>query len=133
MHHRECYVVLKEGADPVRVEREIREMPHYFKGYETKVHFISRDELVKSHGSMAHGGRVIRCGRTGGLREHLHSAELSLSLESNPEFTACMLAATARAAHRLYLDGERGCKTLFDIPPRYLSPISAERLISELL
>ena len=132
-HLRECFVVLKEGADARRVEETIRNMPNYFKDYETVVHFISREQLLAEHGGMPHGGSVIRCGKTGEGGEHSHTVEFSLRLGSNPEFTASVLVATARAAYRKYLRGEVGCKTLFDLSPADLSPLSPETLREKML
>ena len=120
-HIRECFVVAKEGADLARIEREIKEMPNYFADYDTTVHFITADELARDHSGIPHGGFVIRTGKTGISREHNHVIEYSLKLDSNPEFTASVLVAYARAAYRLNQSGSRGCKTVLDIPPSLLS------------
>jgi diaminopimelate dehydrogenase len=125
-HTRECFVVPEEGADLTQIEREIKEMPHYFAGYDTTVHFITRDELARDHAGMPHGGLVIRTGKAGTM-------EFSLKLQSNPEFTANVLTACARAAYRLSREGNYGAKTLFDIPLTYLSPVGRDTLIRELL
>ncbi len=117
MHYRECYVVAEDSADTDEIEREIRSMPGYFAGYDTAVHFITLDELRRYHYAMPHGGHVIRNGRTGQGGEHIHTAELSLSLDSNPEFTGSVMVSVARAAHKMSHRGEIGCKTLLDIPP----------------
>lgn len=127
-HTRECYVVLKDGADAEMVEREIKTMPNYFSDYDTTVHFISEDEMKKNHSALPHGGFVIRSGSTGKDGEHKHIIEYSLKLDSNPEFTASVLIAYARAAQRMKNEGNCGCKTVFDVPPAYLSPKSAEEL-----
>ncbi|MBQ5893352.1 MAG: diaminopimelate dehydrogenase, partial [Clostridia bacterium] len=113
-HLRECFVVAKEGADKARIEREICEMPHYFADYDTTVHFISLEELKREHGGIPHGGTVIRSGRTGAEGENRHVVEYSLKLDSNPEFTASVLVAYARAAYRMSLEGQCGCKTVLD-------------------
>lgn len=115
MHLRECYVVLKPGADPIQVERSIREMPGYFSGYETHVHFVSQLELDEHHHSMAHAGAVLRSGVTG--QKNPQGMKLSLELGSNPEFTAGILTACARAAVRLHNCGHTGCHTMLDVPP----------------
>ena len=120
-HIRECFVVAKEGADLARIEREIKQMPNYFADYDTTVHFITADELARDHSGIPHGGFVIRTGKTGISREHNHVIEYSLKLDSNPEFTASVLVAYARAAYRLNQSGSRGCKTVLDIPPSLLS------------
>lgn len=127
-HTRECFVVLKDGADAEKVEREIRTMPNYFSDYDTTVHFISEEEMKKNHSNLPHGGFVIRSGKTGKDGEHNHIIEYSLKLDSNPEFTASVLVAYARAAYRMKNEGICGCKTVFDVPPAYLSPKSAEEL-----
>ena len=125
-HTRECYVVLEEGADAKQVEHEIVTMPNYFSDYDTTVHFISEEELIKNHSGIPHGGIVIRTGKTGGGCNHV--IEYNLKLESNPEFTSSVLVAYARAIYRLHKEGQTGCRTVFDIPPAYLSPKSGEEL-----
>ena len=120
-HTRECFVVLEEGADAKKVEEEIKNMPNYFAEYDTTVHFISEEELKKNHSGIPHGGFVIRSGKTGWNQENNHVIEYSLKLDSNPEFTSCVIVAYARAAYRLYKEGQSGCKTVFDIAPAYLS------------
>ena len=132
-HTRECYVVLEEGADAAAVEKAIVTMPNYFSDYDTTVHFISEEELLRDHAGLAHGGFVIRSGGTGEHYEHKHIIEFNLKLDSNPEFTACVLAAYARAAHRLAGEGVTGCKTVLDIAPAYLSAQSGEALRAALL
>lgn len=132
-HTRECFVVLEEGADPAKIEEEIKTMPNYFADYDTTVHFISEEELQKNHGGIPHGGFVIHSGRTGWEQEHTHVIEYSLKLDSNPEFTASVIAAYARAAYRLSQEGQKGCKTVFDIAPAYLSAKSGEELRKHLL
>ena len=127
-HTRECFVVLKEGADPKKVEHEIKTMPNYFADYDTTVHFITLDELKKNHSGIPHGGCVIRTGKTGVNKENNHVIEYSLKLDSNPEFTSSVLIAYARAAYRLNKEGQSGAKTVFDIAPCYLSPKSGEEL-----
>lgn len=132
-HIRECFVVAEEGADTARIEKEIKEMPNYFADYDTTVHFISAEELKRDHSGIPHGGFVIRTGKTGSNSENTHVIEYSLKLDSNPEFTASVIAAFARAAYRLHAEGQNGCKTVFDIPPAYLSPKPYDELIKTLL
>ena len=132
-HTRECFVVLEEGADAARVEAEIKNMPNYFADYDTTVHFISEEELKKDHSRIPHGGFVLRSGVTGWEKENSHLIEYSLKLDSNPEFTASVLVAYARAAYRLDSEGQSGCRTVFDIAPAYLSPKSAEELRASML
>ena len=132
-HTRECYVVAAEGADKARIEREIKEMPNYFADYDTTVYFISLEELRAKHGGIPHGGVVIRSGVTGFDRENSHVIEYSLKLDSNPEFTASVLVAYARAAYRMAREGVSGCKTVFDVPPAYLSAKSGEELRKTML
>ena len=127
-HTRECFVVLKDGADAERIEREIKTMPNYFVDYETTVHFISEEEFKNNHSKMNHGGFVIRTGKTGLNEENNHVIEYSLKLDSNPEFTSSVLVAYARAAYRLSQEGQAGCKTVFDIAPAYLINKSSEEL-----
>ena len=129
-HTRECYVVAEEGADKARIEREIKEMPNYFSDYDTTVHFISEEELLKNHAGLPHGGFVLRSGETG---ENKHLLEFSLKLDSNPEFTASVLTAYARAAAKMNAAGECGAKTVFDVPLKYLSDKDYSYLISHLL
>lgn len=132
-HTRECFVVAAEGADLSRIEREIVTMPNYFADYDTTVHFITMEEMKRDHASLAHGGKVIRTGKTGLDGEHTHVIEYSLQLDSNPEFTSSVLLACARAALRMQTEGAVGCKTVLDIPPAYLSPESGEALRATLL
>ena len=132
-HTRECFVVLEEGADGAKVEEAIKTMPNYFADYDTTVHFISEEELLKNHSGIPHGGFVIRSGKTGREQEHSHVIEYSLKLDSNPEFTASVIAAYARAAYRLAQEGQTGCKTVFDVAPAYLSARSGEELRKHLL
>ncbi len=132
-HTRECFVVLEDGADAAKVEEEIRTMPDYFSDYDTTVHFISQEELKRDHSEIPHGGFVLRSGVTGWEKEHSHLIEYSLKLDSNPEFTSSIIAAYARAAYRLAMEGQSGCKTVFDIAPAYLSPKSGEELRKTML
>lgn len=132
-HIRECFVVAEEGADKARIEKEIVNMPNYFADYNTIVHFISKEELLRDHSGIPHGGFVIRTGKTGWNDEHNHVIEYSLKLDSNPEFTASVIAASARAAYRMKNEGMTGCKTMFDIPPAYLSATDAAELRKKLL
>ena len=132
-HTRECYVVVKEGADRARIEREIKEMPNYFADYDTTVHFISQEQLDAEHAGLPHGGSVIRTGVTGLQGEHKHCIEYRLQLESNPEFTASVLVAYARAVYRRAQKGESGCITVFDVAPAELSPYMAEQLREKML
>ena len=132
-HLRECYVVADNGADKQRIEQEIVNMPNYFADYETIVHFVSMEELKQNHGSLPHGGFVIRTGATGYNNENKHIIEYSLKLDSNPEFTASVIVAYARAVYKFYKRGETGCFTVFDIPPRDLSPLSNEELRASML
>lgn len=130
-HKRECFVVLKDGADATKVEHEIKTMPDYFEPYDTTVYFISKEELDKNHNSMPHGGFVIRSGASSD--EHKQVIEYSLKLDSNPEFTASVLVAYARATYKLSQKGEFGAKTAFDVAPALLSPKSDFDLRAQLL
>ena len=132
-HLRECFVVAEDGADLDRIEREIKEMPNYFADYDTTVHFISRAELARDHAGIPHGGFVIRTGKTGFNKENDHVIEYSLKLDSNPEFTASVIVAYARAAYKMNERGEKGCKTVLDIPPVLLSATPADKLRASLL
>lgn len=132
-HRRDCYVVAEEGADRARIETEIKTMPNYFAEYDTRVSFISREEFDREHRGMPHGGFVMRTGKTGMHQDSDQSIEFALKLESNPEFTAGVLVAYARAAHRLHMQGDTGAKTVFDIAPAYLSPASGHQLRGTLL
>ncbi|MGI5885295.1 MAG: diaminopimelate dehydrogenase [Candidatus Spyradocola sp.] len=132
-HTRECYVVLKPGADPAAVEREIKEMPNYFADYDTTVHFVSQEELDRDHAGLPHGGFVLRSGATGEAGEHKQLIEFALKLDSNPEFTASVLVAYARAAAKLAAEGQTGARTVLDVPPAYLSPLTGAELRRTLL
>lgn len=131
-HTRECYVVAEEGADLAQIEKAIKEMPNYFDEYDTTVTFVTEEELKANHSRLPHGGFVIRTGETG--REgNKHVIEYGLTLDSNPEFTSSVLLAYARAAYRLSVKEDYGAKTVFDIPPKLISPKTNEQLRKELL
>ncbi len=132
-HIRECFVVAEDGADLERIENEIKTMPNYFADYNTIVHFISAEEMKRDHSGIPHGGVVIRSGKTGLNSENNHIIEYSLKLDSNPEFTASVIVAYARAAYRMAKEGMCGCKTVFDVAPAYLSAFSAEDLRKRIL
>ena len=132
-HLRECFVVAEEGADLSRIEHEIVTMPNYFADYDTIVHFITAEEMKRDHSGIPHGGFVIHAGKTGKNKENTNIIEYNLKLDSNPEFTASVLVACARAAYRMKQEGSIGCKTILDIPPSYLSPVSGEDLRKRLL
>ena len=127
-HRRECFVVLKDGADAALVEKQIKTMPNYFADYETTVTFISAEELKRDHSALPHGGSVIRNGVTGLNGESTHTVEFNLRLDSNPEFTASVLVSYARAVYRMASRGQYGCKTVFDVAPADLSEKSGEEL-----
>ena len=132
-HLRHCFVVAEEGADLAKIEKEIKSMPHYFADYDTIVEFITEEELERDHNKMPHGGFVIRSGKSGVSGAHKQLIEYSLKLDSNPEFTASVLVAYARAAYRLGQSTDYGAKTVFDIPPALLSPLGAEELRARFL
>lgn len=132
-HLRECFVVAEEGADLARIEHEIKTMPAYFEPYDTTVHFISMEELQRDHSGIPHGGFVLRSGVTGLDGATKQVIEYRLALGSNPEFTASVLVACARAALRMSHEGMHGCKTILDIPPAYLSPRDGAELRKALL
>ena len=132
-HIRECFVVAHDGADKGKIEETIKTMPNYFADYDTIVHFISEEELKAEHSGIPHGGFVLRSGVTGMDKENKHLIEYSLKLDSNPEFTASVIVAYARAAYRMNQEGMTGCKTVFDVPPAYLSPLSGAELRKNLL
>lgn len=132
-HTRECFVVAAEGADKARIENEIKTMPNYFADYDTTVNFITLEELRRNHNGIPHGGFVIRSGKTGFEEQSNNIIEFSLKLDSNPEFTSSVIVAYARAIYRLSIEGAAGAKTVLDIPPAYLSPLSNEELRASLL
>ena len=132
-HTRECYVVAEEGADKALIEKQIKEMPYYFADYDTTVTFITAEEMKKNHGELPHGGLVLRSGATGEGGKHRHMMEFSLKLDSNPEFTASVLVACARATARMNGRGIFGCKTLFDVAPADLSMLTPEEMRKKLL
>ena len=132
-HTRLCYVVAEDGADKARIENEIKTMPNYFADYDTTVCFITEEELKRDHSGIPHGGFVIRSGKTGFNGENSHIIEYSLKLDSNPEFTSSVIVAYARAAYRMNLEGQKGCKTVFDVAPSYISKESPSELRKKLL
>lgn len=132
-HLRECFVVPEEGADLAKIEETIKNMPNYFADYDTIVHFITEEELQRDHSGIPHGGFVFRTGVTGLNKENKHVIEYNLKLDSNPEFTASVIVAFARAINRMHGEGMTGCKTVFDVAPAYLSPVSGEELRAHLL
>ena len=132
-HTRECYVVAEEGADREWIEKQIKEMPNYFADYDTTVTFITEEEMQRDHRELPHGGLVLRSGATGEGGKHRHIMEFSLKLDSNPEFTASVLVACARAVARMNSRGIFGCKTLFDVAPADLSMMTPEELRQKML
>lgn len=132
-HTRECYVVAEQGADRERIVKTITEMPNYFADYDTTVNFISQEELNEKHAGIPHGGFVIRSGKTGKNLENTHIIEYSLKLDSNPEFTASVIVAYARAAYRMNCEGMSGAMTVYDVAPKYISPLSNEEMRKNLL
>ncbi|MBQ9877120.1 MAG: diaminopimelate dehydrogenase [Campylobacter sp.] len=132
-HLRECFVVAEDGTDKAKIENEIKTMPNYFADYDTTVHFIDLETLKREHGGIPHGGFVLRSGSTGENGETIHLIEFSLKLDSNPEFTASVLVAYARAAHRLHKEGKSGAFSIFDIAPSLISPKTPDELRKEIL
>lgn len=132
-HTRECFVVVEEGADKASIEKQIKEMPNYFADYDTTVNFISMEELKEKHNGIPHGGFVIRSGQTGEHDEYNNVIEYSLKLDSNPAFTSSVLVAYARAVYRMSKEGKKGCITVLDVAPSYLSPLSGEELRAKML
>jgi diaminopimelate dehydrogenase len=130
-HLRECFVVLEDGADPVRVENEIKTMPNYFDEYDTTVYFISEEEMKKNHSKLPHGGIVLGSGETSEGTKQI--VEFSLKLDSNPEFTSSVLIAYGRAVYRMYKNGEKGYRNFSDVPLKYLSPMDYEDIIKHVL
>lgn len=132
-HTRHCYVVAEDGADKSAIETAIKTMPNYFADYDTTVEFISMEQLQKDHAGLPHGGNVIRSGVTGWNGENRQTIEYKLTLDSNPQFTASVLVACARAAMRMYSRGITGCQTIFDIAPADLTALSREEILAHML
>lgn len=132
-HLRECFVVAKEGADKAKIENEIKTMPAYFADYDTTVTFISQEEMNEKHSALPHGGSVIRTGKTGINGEHSHTVEYSIKLDSNPEFTANVVIAFARAVYRMHQRGAVGCKTVFDVAPADMINLTPQQIREKLL
>ena len=132
-HTRYCYVVAEEGADKAAIEQAIKTMPNYFADYDTTVEFITEEEMAKNHSGLPHGGSVIRSGITGWNGENRQTIEYKLTLDSNPQFTASVLVACARAATKMRARGITGCQTIFDAAPADLSAISREEMLAHLL
>ena len=128
---RECFVVLEDGANPEKIEKEIKEMPNYFEPYNTTVHFISEEELKEKHCGMPHGGFVLRSGTTSECTNQI--AEFSLKLDSNPEFTSSVLLAYARAIYKMRKQGLTGAITVLDVPVSLLSNKTREELLKDIL
>lgn len=131
MHTRECFVVLEDGADKVAITKTIMEMPGYFAPYDTTVNFVTQEELDTLYAGFPHDGCVITSGRTGLNNEHSALAEYRCVWESNPEATANVLVAHARAAARLASEKKNGAFTILDIPPAYFSNLTKEELLSK--
>ena len=132
-HTRLVYIVAEEGADKARIEQEIKTMPNYFSDYDTTVEFITAEEMKQNHSGLPHGGSVIRTGTTGWNNEHKHVIEYKINLDSNPEFTSSVIVAYARAVARMNAAGDYGCKTVFDVAPAMLSPMSGEEIRAHML
>ena len=132
-HTRYCYVVAEEGADKAAIENAIKTMPNYFADYDTTVEFISMEEMKKNHSGLPHGGSVIRSGVTGWNGECRQTIEYKLTLDSNPQFTASVLVACARAAMKMKARGITGCQTVFDAAPADLSPMTREDMLAHML
>ncbi|MBQ8880372.1 MAG: diaminopimelate dehydrogenase [Clostridia bacterium] len=132
-HRRDCYVVAEQGADTALIEKQIKTMPNYFADYDTTVNFITKEELIRDHSGMPHGGTVIRNGKTGIDGGNSHTFEFTLKLDSNPEFTASVMVAYARAVARIFCRGDYGAKTVLDVAPTDLSPLSPDKLRESLL
>ena len=132
-HTRCCYVVAEEGADLAKIENTIKTMPNYFADYDTTVHFISAEEMARDHAGLPHGGSVIRSGVTGWDGENKQTIEYKLTLDSNPQFTSSVLVACARALMKMHGRGQIGCKTIFDIAPADLSPMTQEEMLATML
>ena len=132
-HTRYCYVVAEDGADQAAIEQAIKTMPNYFSDYDTTVEFITQEELLRDHAGLPHGGSVIRSGVTGWDGECRQTVEYKLTLESNPQFTASVLVACARAILRMHSRGIIGCQTIFDIAPADLSLLSRVEMLAHIL
>ena len=132
-HTRYCYVVAEEGADKAAIEQAIKTMPNYFADYDTTVEFITAEEMQRDHSGLPHGGSVIRSGVTGWNKECRQTIEYKLTLDSNPQFTASVLVACARAAMKMKARGESGCRTIFDVSPADLSAMSREEMLAHML
>ena len=132
-HTRYCYVVAEDGANKAAIETAIKTMPNYFADYDTTVEFISMEEMRNNHSGLPHGGSVIRSGVTGWNGECRQTIEYKLTLDSNPQFTASVLVAYARAAMKMKARGITGCQTVFDAAPADLSAISRADLLAHML
>ena len=132
-HTRLVFVVAAEGADKAKIEKEIKEMPNYFSDYDTTVNFITKEEMERDHSGLPHGGSVIRSGATGWNNENKHTIEYNIKLDSNPEFTGSVIAAYARAVVKMNQKGDNGCKTVFDVAPAMLSPLSDDEIRAHML
>ncbi len=132
-HTRYCYVVAQEGADRQQIQQAIKTMPNYFSDYDTTVEFITAEQMAAEHSGLPHGGSVIRSGSTGWERENRQTIEYALTLDSNPQFTASVLVACARAVMKMHSRGVCGCQTIFDIAPADLSLLTREEMLSQML
>ncbi len=132
-HTRYCYVAVEDGADKAKIETAIKTMPNYFADYDTTVEFVTVEELRKNHAGLPHGGSVIYTGKTGWDEENTQTIEYKLTLDSNPQFTASVLVACARAAMKMQARGITGCQTVFDIAPADMSPMSRDDMLAHML
>lgn len=109
MHERHCYIVANK-QDKAQIKEKIISMPDYFLGYKTIVNFVSQERLDKLK-NFAHKGTVLSSGNT---------VNFSLTLASNPDFTASVLVAYAKAVIKLTETKKYGAYTILDIPLSYL-------------
>ena len=107
-------------------------MKGYYEDYpRVEVSFVTQEKLDKNYADMPHDGVVITSGVTG--ENNPASIEYKNTWASNPEATAGILVACARAAHRLSLEGKVGAFTMLDISAAQLSPHSRETLLKKFM
>lgn len=110
---RVCFVACAD-VDKEAIRQQIVTMPDYFDGYETEVNFVSQQEVRALKTDMSHCGTVYSNGEN-------HTAETTLQVANNADFTAAIMINCAFAAQKLAADGYKGPYSLFDVPMRYFA------------
>ena len=113
LHERVCYVACVESAQQ-KVEREIKGMPYYFDGYQTKVIFCTPQQVRKLKQKTAHAGKVVSISQD-------FCCESTVKMQNNAQFTAKIMLRYAKILPQLKRDGYVGAIDVLDVPLRYLT------------